>query len=547
MPDQQPQSWTRIRPRSRTIDPGVGLAAKVADPLWFLCRQLQMAELTGDDGGTPTSLTISATWTPFTHWRPGPRESEAEWLPYDRDRPLEALVEDDRMTVGGQAPPLLAAVEAGQRLVRRLRSALPALAEHEALRRIVEPARASAVATHIHQGRTVDGFRVRAGVATVRTSLEQGLGAADKATLGGVLDEWTEWFDRRFGVPTHGSSWVQDRLEHQFFLAAPHPDGDDPLVFAAPEYLGGGIVWSELELVDDVEPPAAMPGGRVRTYEETRKYPQPLRWPGMPVDRFWEMEDGAVDLGALTLDPADLPGLLALDMAATGSTDWFLSELPLPTAGVARIDRIVVTDTFGDVTTLASGDAGVSSDIGLLFAPSRSDRSGAGWLVMAPRLGARVDGPDREEIVLVRDELANLGWILERTGPGEDGEPGELRATPHPDPEPSPDGTLAYRLSTGAPEHWLPLLPGRRDDRRRELTRGTVWPADEDELTLSTTMLARQISSVLDEEIPREGKRLRRAWQYARWFDGSRHLWSGRTVDAGRGEANSALRFDDTY
>lgn len=543
MADQQPQSWTRIRPRRTTIDPGVGLAARVADPLWLLCRQLQMAELTGDDGATPTSLTVSATWSPFTHWRPGPAGSD--WLPYDRDRPLEALVEDDRMSVGGQAPPLLAAVEAGQRLVRRLRAALPALADHEALPRVVEPALPSGVATHVHAGRSVDGFLLRADLAAVRRSLGSGLSAAKTKVLHDVLEEWADWFDRRFGTPSHGSSWVPDRLEHQFFLAAPHPDGGAPLVFAAPEYLGGGIVWSELELVDDVEPPASMPADRSRTFEETRKYPQPLRWPGMPVDRFWEMEDGAVDLGALTLDPADLPGLLALDMAATGSTDWFLAELPLPAAGVARIDKVVVTDTFGTETTIAN--QALSPETGLLFAPSRSDRSGAGWLVLAPRLGARVDGPEREEIVLVRDELANLGWILERTGPQEDGEPGELRPAPQADPEPSPDGTLSYRLSTGAPRHWLPLVPGRRPDPdgRLELARGSVWP--ETDPTLTATMLARQIDSVLDEEVPREGKRLRRAWQYARWFDGSRHLWSGRTVDAGRGEANSALRFDDTF
>lgn len=542
MPNQQPQSWTRLRARRTTIDPGIGLAAKVADPLWFLCRQLQLAELTGDDGSTPTSLTITATWTPFTHWRPGP---ESEWLPYNRDRPLEALVEDDRMTVGGQAPPLLAAVEAGQRLARRLRTVSPALATNDALPRVVEPANASPVATQVHAGRTVDGFLVRANLDAIRAALDAGLGAPDQAALGDVLDEWSTWFDCRFGTPGHGSSWVQERLEHQFYLAAPHPDGGAPLVFAAPEYLGGGIVWSELELVGDVDPPEHLPGDLARTFEESRKYPQPLRWPGMPVDRFWEMEDGAVDLGALSLDPADLPGLLALDMATTGSTDWFLAELPLPTAGVARIDKIVVTDTFGDLTTITSGDVEVSPDIGLLFAPAGSSRTGAGWLVMAPRLGARVEGPDREEIVLIRDELANLGWIVERTGPVEDGEPGELRSTPRPDPEPSPDGSMAYRLSTGAPEHWLPLLPGRRDDHRLELARGTVWP--EDRRTLTTTMLGRQIDSVLDEEVPREGKRIRRAWQYARWFDGSRHLWSGRTVGAGRGEGNSALRFDDSY
>ncbi|MEO7847412.1 MAG: hypothetical protein ABIR82_18930 [Nocardioides sp.] len=122
---EEPHSWTRLRPRRTTIDPGVGLAAKVADPLWLLCRQLQLAELTGDDGATPTAITVTASWAPFTHWRPGPPTSDGPWLRYDRDRPLEALVEDDRAVAGAQAPPLLATVEAGARLARRLRRSCP--------------------------------------------------------------------------------------------------------------------------------------------------------------------------------------------------------------------------------------------------------------------------------------------------------------------------------------------------------------------------------------------------------------------------------------
>ncbi len=543
---EQPQSWTRIRPRRRTIDPGVGLAARVADPLWLLCRQMQMGEFAGDDGATPTSIRITAKWAPFTHWRPGSLDVAQDWLPYDRDRPLEALVEDDRTLVGGQAPPMLAAVEAGQRLQRRLRAGLPALALGDDIPRIVMPARPSALATHVHAGMSVDGFRVRGNLAAIRIALAAGLSADEKRTLDGLLDEWSDWFDRRFGATGIASSWVQERLEYRFALAAPDPRGGPPLVFAAPEYLGTGVDWSELDLVEGVEPPGGVADGLVDTFVETRKYPQSLRWPGMPVDRFWEMEDGAVDLGALSLDPADLPGMLALDMAATGSTDWFLTELPLPTGGVAWIEEVVVTDTFGRTTVVT--DAGVAADIGLLFAPGAAQRAGAGLMVIAPRLGARVDGPAREEIMLVRDELANVGWIIEQTGPGEDGEPATLEWTPRPEPPPSPAGSLHYRLSTGAPEHWIPLVPRRRkaaDDERLELVRGTVYGQDPAGLTV--TMLARQIDAVLDEEVPREGKRIGRAWQYTRWYDGSRHLWSGRTIRAGRGEANSALRFDDTF
>ncbi len=544
MADAQPQSWTRIRPQRQTNDPSVGLAARIADPLWLLCRQLQMTEFTGDDGGTPTSLTVHATWVPFTHWAPGSSRSGSTvaWQPYDRDVPLEPLVEDDRMLVGGEPPPLLAAVEAGQRLVRRLRAAgLEELASSEALVRVLAPRRPSTSAVHVHAGRTVDGFVVRARFDDVSTALRAAHRGRDGA-VEEVLDEWRSWFDRRFGHPSHGTSWITERLEYQFYVAAPHPDGG-ALVLRSPEYLGDGVDWSQLELTTEIDPPSDVPADRAVVSVQRHAYPQPVRWPGMPVDRFWEMEDGAVDLGALSLDPADLPGMLALDMAATAGTDWFVAEHPLPAAGVARIDKVEVTDTFGSTVTVSA--AKLPEDIGLLFTPSSGGRDGGGWLVLPPRLPARVDGPTREEVLLVRDEVANLGWIIERTGSGEDGEPGPLRPQPNPSPPPTPEGALTYRLTSGSPDTWLPLVPFRDGDERMLLGRGRMF--DQPEQVLPTTMLARHIDVLMDEEVPREGKRISRSWQYARWFDGSRHLWCGRTVDAGFGEATSALRFDDTY
>jgi hypothetical protein len=47
-----------------------------------------------------------------------------------------------------------------------------------------------------------------------------------------------------------------------------------------------------------------------------------------------------------------------------------------------------------------------------------------------------------------------------------------------------------------------------------------------------------------DEEVPREGARVTRSYQYARWSDGSTHLWIGRRKQPGRGEGSSGLRFD---
>jgi hypothetical protein len=47
-----------------------------------------------------------------------------------------------------------------------------------------------------------------------------------------------------------------------------------------------------------------------------------------------------------------------------------------------------------------------------------------------------------------------------------------------------------------------------------------------------------------EEELPRTGIRVTRAYHLARWVDGSTHAWLGRAKRTGRGEGSSGLRFD---
>ena len=49
---------------------------------------------------------------------------------------------------------------------------------------------------------------------------------------------------------------------------------------------------------------------------------------------------------------------------------------------------------------------------------------------------------------------------------------------------------------------------------------------------------------IREEEIPREGTRVTRAYQLARWIDGTTFLWLGRRTTTGRGEGSSGLRYD---
>jgi hypothetical protein len=47
-----------------------------------------------------------------------------------------------------------------------------------------------------------------------------------------------------------------------------------------------------------------------------------------------------------------------------------------------------------------------------------------------------------------------------------------------------------------------------------------------------------------DEEVPREGIRVTRHYQMARWVDGSTWAWLAHRKQVGRGEGSSGLRFD---
>ena len=57
-------TWNRLEPSPRTPSRVVGLEARIADPLWFLARQWQLGELTGQDSGSPVQARSVATAAP---------------------------------------------------------------------------------------------------------------------------------------------------------------------------------------------------------------------------------------------------------------------------------------------------------------------------------------------------------------------------------------------------------------------------------------------------------------------------------------------------
>ena len=113
---------------------------------------------------------------------------------------------------------------------------------------------------------------------------------------------------------------------------------------------------------------------------------------------------------------------------------------------------------------------------------------------------------------------------------------------------PGASRAIGWRPTT--PDNWVPLLPVQTDAGLR-LKRGKVLKPDGTQRARRGAGPAAQPERrataglmLYEEEIPREGVRVTRSYQLARWQDGSTHLWIGRRKRIGRGEGSSGLSFD---
>jgi hypothetical protein len=285
--------------------------------------------------------------------------------------------------------------------------------------------------------------------------------------------------------------------------------------------------------------------------------PAAVTYPGMPASRLWEFEDGRVDFGAIDAQPEDLGRLLLAGFGLIYGADWLLVPLEAPIGTVVRITRLDVRDTFGHTITV--GPTAPAGGWGM-FGLSRADGPPDGAVLLAPTLAASLQGRDLEEVLLLRDETANLAWAVERTTEGEDGRPADRAQAAYeavaPKPPPATAGTLPYRLRTDPPPHWFPLVPQRDQptDPSMSFRLGAI-PRTQPGLPATPLrprgrLLAPMVNdatlTIREEEIPREGARATGAYQLVRWIDGTTLLWLGRRKSIGRGEGSSGLRFDTT-
>ncbi|MEV4052824.1 hypothetical protein AB0J55_16710 [Amycolatopsis sp. NPDC049688] len=570
--------WNRLEGRPRATDFGRALQAEVRDPLWLLTRQWQLGEFLGEDAGSPVTATYSvATAVPSRF-----RAQDGTVVDLPTDRPLETLAErraipftagpdrvsyDLRLVLGRHWLKLLAARAQlrhfRQDYVARWPIELPDATDDSDTEIVAHPEVWAGVAAVA--GRRMDGYllyrHIKDGGKAYDGITNNNSLRSQLTTLGTRL---VNWFEGLIDQPASGAAWDGRRLEHRFSVSA--VDGSET-VLTAPEYPGGELDWHAFS----VDPRGPLGGADPAPAPLNRTvFPSPVRFSGMPLARWWAVEDGQTNFAAVRPDSTDLARLIFLEFALVHSNDWYQLPCDLPGGTLARIRGLAVTDVFGQKQWITPAGAGDDENwqrwsMFTLDTLGTEDVAADTRLFLPATVPATATGPALEEVSLIRDENANLVWGVERTVRVPTGEPRRgvevanevvahrRRLFPAPDPG-DPTAAVAYQVMSAVPENWIPFLPVHvpDDTRKVQLQRATLPSAVDGRLIRPRTALLREgLDSpvphsyfVNEEEVTQTGTTISLAYNRTRWHDGRVTVWLSASRGTGRGAGSSGLRFD---
>jgi hypothetical protein len=553
-------------------DVASALAARLHDPLWLLARQWQVGEFQGEDGGSPIAARWRGVVSPLTRYHLGPIPPNTQ-LTAPRftgdEPPLETFVERQaiRVSDSSSVDGVRLGLESGRHFLRLLTLQATSRDYSEAFRRTfallaptepTDPATASYVG--LMTGRALDGRRLRAALAAHDLPALDGdvVESGDRAEVREACQTWLAWADELFSEPAEEQgSWQPDRLDYSFSVAGRLGESPfDERTLTAARYANGTLEWHSFDVNGEVNVGTApAEAGPVVTQTVV---PSPVTLRGMPAPRFFELEDGLLNLGALEPGATEIPQLLMIETVSGYGNDWFVIPIELPVGSLTATRSLVVTDTFGVSTLIRpNGDVALGDwsgwtmySLAMPFDVASEPVPMHNLFFLPPSLVQSMEGVALEEVLLLRDEQANLAWAVERRleSPLEHAIDAATGDSPAPVVEAGVD-VPAYRLASEVPPHWIPLLPVRTDDSAQvRLARGSVLDlSGAPQVVTSRARLLGDPTQPLhipEEEVPREGAVVRRGWQGARWHDGRLYVWSTNRKSVGRGEGSSGLRFD---
>jgi hypothetical protein len=589
--------WNRLEGRPRTENFTRALRAEVRDALWMLTKQWQMGEFRGDDAGTPVTAKVHLTTTRLTKYRPGGHAAEA----FEDDVPLEAKVERRPVafSLGGKNVALDLRLLMGRqwiKMVSKIGNYAQAFTEAYPIEQ-PDPTSKEDAPLCAHQevwqtfaaasGRLMDGaalYFYLKGDPSRRA--HDGVGVLDihKDDIGELGSKFIAWFEKLYDQPTGRDAWEPSRLEYRFACSAPETAGEK--VLTADEYYHGHLDWYNFDLDPKsagLGPVAGDASPDPRDKETQALIPTQVVFDGMPNSRWWTFEDRKTNFGDIKPDTTELAKLLLIEFGLVYANDWFLIPYTLSVGSLANVRGLAVTNVFGERTWIEPAGGGPEAAWQRWSMFTLSAQGGAGGaadtsLLLLPTVPKAQEGRPLESVVLIRDEMANMVWGIEKTvrlASGESTQGSEaatetlnfykrlLAENPAPVSDPTPllenSAQIRYRVMNTVPENWIPFIPVHLtgDNRETQLQRAAMPRILEGEqgtperVRPRTTLLREGLDRTTassyflhEEEVPRAGVIVTQSFQRTRWRDGSVRVWLGVRKQTGRGEGSSGLAFD---
>lgn len=583
--------WNRLEGRPRTEHFERALRAEIRDALWMITRQWQMGEYRGDDAGSPFFAKAHVETRRLRKYQAADGAVEA----IDEVRPLEPHVERLPLRFFHGAPASRIPVSLDLRVAMgrywlKLVRPLPAAAvpQFKAEYPVDQPdplsEEGALVCAHAEAwssfalagGRLMDGYKLWDYLTADPThSATHNIAAlaGQEAAVAPLAQKFVSWFARLIYQPVEVGAWQPDRMEYRFSVSAPGAAGEKVMV--AEQYAKGHLDWH----ASDFDPKRASLGPAAPEPPEVHRFtmlPVNVTFSGMPNTRWWRFEDGMTNFGAVQPDTTDLGKLMLIEFGLVYANDWFLVPFTLPAGSLAELRGLAVTNVFGERIWVQAAGRGADDDwqrwaMFLISTAGLSDKPADLSLLVPPVALQVMEGKSVEELLVARDEMANMVWAIERMVSLPDGNARlgataaaetlawhSRNASTTPAAEPDPVANLRYKVMSTVPEHWIPMVsahvPG--DVRETQLQRAAMVRVIEGVMATPpieprTALMRRGLDQtpkkpyfLHEEEVPRGGIQVSTSFQRTRTRTGETLVWLGARKKTGRGEGSSGLAFD---
>lgn len=531
------------------------LRAEIADPMWMLTRQWQLGEFQGEDAGTACQAKVLSE-----EQSPGiltfASQGSKKYDPYQS--PLEPEVESEPVELN-----LFLQVQMGRQFFRILaekgKSDLKPvfLGQYPIGLNPNDKDREGVLFAQAMGGKFPDGHAVlmdiRNGNFADWVNSESAFEENDRQVLTSeVSTVFDLWFRKLYQQTEQGqNAWIPERMEYNFNLEMPHPEGGKTVVLEAEQYASGKLDWISFDENLKSGRSQGLQADNLKTAVQTF-IPAPLQYSGIPHPRFWQMEDGQIDFAKIQSGTTGLLSMLITEYGITYSNDWFVLPYPMKINTYCEVKNILVTDVFGQHVLIEPTftDPEVSWHEFAMFRHTERHNltSPRNRFYLAPSILKLQQSEALEKVNFMRDEMTNMVWAIENTVPSAAGGGREVklnkpRFDPLEEPE-NPESKIRYLAGTSVPENWIPFIPvhkpGSEQEIRLQRARIPNAPAPESLLLKEH----QPVHFIEEEEVPRAGVIVKRNFKRTRWIDGKTILWVGRTKTTGRGEGWSGLMFD---